>query len=54
MIDQGKKKKTSVDFVNILGVPRVIHFNPQQKKIVGAHWLLRLLNGTKNSRPIKK
>ena len=34
MIDQGKKKKTSVNFVNILGVLRVIHFNPQQKKIV--------------------
>ena len=42
MIDQGEKKKTSVNFVNILGVPRVIHFNSQQNKIVGGHWLLRL------------
>ena len=42
MIDQGEKKKTSVNFVNILGVPRVIHFNSQQNKIVGAYWLLRL------------
>ena len=42
MIDQGEKKKNSVNFVNILGVPRVIHFNLQQNKIVGAHWLLRL------------
>ena len=42
MIDKGEKKKTSVNFVNILGVPRVIHFNSQHNKIVGAHWLLRL------------
>ena len=40
MIDQGKKKKTSVNFVNILGVLRVIYFNPQQKKIVAVCCLL--------------
>ena len=41
MINQGEKKKTSVNFVDILGVPRVINFNSQQNKIVGGHWLLR-------------